>query len=43
MDFVIHIVARIIVPLFFLGMVGSVVVVVVSFVEDLKELVGDED
>jgi hypothetical protein len=43
MDFLIHVVARIIVPLFFLGMVGSAVVVVVSFVEDLKELMGDED
>jgi hypothetical protein len=43
MDFVIHIIAKIVVPLFFLGMAGSVVVVVVSFVEDLKELMGDED
>jgi hypothetical protein len=43
MDFVIHVVARIVVPLFFLGMVGSAVVVVVSFAEDLKELMGDED
>jgi hypothetical protein len=43
MDFVIHIVARLVVPLFFLGMAGSVVVIVVSFAEDLKELLGDED
>jgi len=43
MDFVIHLVARIVVPLFFLGMAGSAVVIVVSFAEDLKELVGDED
>jgi hypothetical protein len=43
MEFVIHIVARIVVPLFFIGMAGSAVVIVVSFVEDLKELVGDED
>jgi hypothetical protein len=43
MDFVIHIIAKIVVPLFFLGMAGSVVVVVVSFAEDLKELMGDED
>ncbi|MEO6806299.1 MAG: hypothetical protein ACRD3K_03825 [Edaphobacter sp.] len=43
MNFVIHIIARIVVPLFFLGMAGSVVVVVVSFAEDLKELMGDED
>jgi hypothetical protein len=43
MEFVIHIVARIVVPLFFIGMAGSAVVIVVSFVEDLKELVGEED
>ena len=43
MDFIIHIVAKIVVPLFFVGMAGSVVVIVLSFVEDLKELLGDED
>ena len=43
MDFVIHVVARIVVPLFFIGMAGSAVVVVVSFAEDLMELQGDED
>jgi hypothetical protein len=43
MDFVIHLVAKIVVPLFFLGLAGSAVVIVVSFAEDLKELVGDED
>jgi hypothetical protein len=43
MDFTIHVVARIVVPLFFLGMAGSAVVIVVSFAEDLKELLGDED
>jgi len=43
MDFVIYLVARIVVPLFFLGMAGSAVVIVVSFAEDLKELLGDED
>jgi hypothetical protein len=43
MEFVIHLVAMIVVPLFFFGMAGSAVVIVVSFVEDLKELVGDED
>jgi len=41
--FVIHVVARIVVPLFFIGMAGSAVVIVVSFAEDLKELLGDED
>ena len=43
MDFVIHFVARLVVPLFFIGMAGSAVVIVVSFAEDLKELLGDED
>ena len=43
MDFVIHLVARIVVPLFFIGMAGSAVVIVVRFAEDLKELVGDDD
>jgi hypothetical protein len=43
MDLVIHLVARIVVPLFFLGIAGSAVVIVVSFAEDLKELLGDED
>ena len=43
MDFEIHVVAKIVVPLFFIGMAGSAVVIVVSFAEDLKELLGDED
>jgi hypothetical protein len=43
MDFVIQLVARIVVPLFFLGMAGSAVVVVVSFVGDLKELFSDDE
>jgi hypothetical protein len=43
MDFVIHVVARIVVPLFFIGMAGSAVVIVVTFAEDIKELLGDED
>jgi hypothetical protein len=43
MEFVIHVVARIVVPLFFIGMAGSAVVIAVSFAEDLKELLGDED
>ncbi len=43
MDLIIHGVAKIVVPLFFIGMAGSVVVIVVSFVEDLKELLGDEE
>ena len=43
MDFVIHLVARIVVPLFFIGLIGSAIVVVISFAEDLKELLGDEE
>jgi hypothetical protein len=43
MDLVIHFIARIVVPLFFVGMAGSAVVIVVSFAEDLKELFGDDD
>lgn len=43
MDLVIHLIAKVVVPLFFIGMAGSAVVVVVSFIEDLKELVEDEE
>jgi hypothetical protein len=43
MDLAIHLIAKIVVPLFFLGMAGSAVVVAVSFVEDLKELLEEED
>jgi hypothetical protein len=43
MDLVIGLVAKIVVPLFFIGMAGSAVVVVISFVEDLGDLMGDED
>jgi hypothetical protein len=43
MDLVIRLVAKIVVPLFFLGMAGSAIVIAVSFVEDMKELLEDED
>jgi hypothetical protein len=43
MDIVLHFIAKIVVPLFFAGMAGSAVVIVVSFVEDLKELWGTEE
>ncbi len=43
MDLIIHAIAKIVVPLFFFGMAGSVFVIVVSFAEDLKELIQDED
>jgi len=34
---------RALVPLFFIGMAGSLVVIVVTFVEDMKELIEEED
>jgi len=43
MDLVIRLVAKIVVPLFLIGMAGSAVVIAVSFIEDLKELLEDED
>ncbi len=43
MDVVIHLVALVLVPLFFLGLAGSSIVVLISFVEDLKELFGGEE
>jgi hypothetical protein len=43
MDPLIHIVSKILVPLFFFGLLGSAVVVLISFVEDLTELVGEEE
>jgi len=43
MDLLIRAVAKVVVPLFFCGMAGSVVVIAVSFVEDMKELFEDEE
>ncbi len=43
MDLVIRLVAKVVVPLFFIGMAGSAIVIAISFVEDLKELLEDED
>lgn len=43
MDIVIHLVARVVVPLFFVGLVGSAFVVVATFIEDLKDLLENED
>ncbi|HVU47328.1 MAG TPA: hypothetical protein VHD85_14450 [Terracidiphilus sp.] len=37
-----HLVARALVLLFFAGLVGSAVVIVISFVEDSKELFGKD-
>ena len=42
-DLLIHAVARVVVPLFFVGIAGSGVVIAVSFVEDLRELFADEE
>ena len=43
MDPLIHIVSKILVPLFFFGLAGSAVVVLISFIEDLTELIGEEE
>ena len=43
MDSVIRVVEKVVVPLFFAGMAVSLIVIAVSFVEDLSELFGDED
>ena len=43
MDIVIHLVARILVPLFFIGVVGSAFVVVATFIEDLRDLLEDNE
>jgi hypothetical protein len=43
MDFVIHLVAKIVVPLFLVGMAGSAFVVVATFIEDLRDLLEDEE
>ena len=43
LDLLVRAVSKVVVPLFFLGMAGSVIVIAVSFVEDLRELFGDED
>jgi hypothetical protein len=43
MDILVRLVAKVVVPLFFVGMAGSAIVIVISFVEDLKELLEDED
>jgi hypothetical protein len=42
MDLVIRLVAKVVVPLFFVGMAGSAIVIAISFVEDMKELLEDD-
>jgi len=41
MNFLIYLAAHILTFLFFAGIIGSSLVVIISFVEDLKELFGD--
>lgn len=43
MEIAIHIVSKIVVPLFFVGLAGSAFVVVATFIEDLKDLLEDEE
>lgn len=43
MDLVVRMIAKVVVPLFFLGMAGSAIVIAVSFIEDLKELLDDDE
>ncbi len=43
MEILIHLVAKIVVPLFFIGMAGSAFVVVATFIEDLRDLLEDEE
>ncbi len=43
MEFFIQLVARIVVPLFFIGMAGSAIVIAVSVVGDLKELLEEDE
>ena len=41
MDALIHFFVSLIIVLFFLGIAGSAIVVVISFVEDMTELFGE--
>jgi len=43
MDAIIRLLAAILVPLFFLGMVGSLLVVIVTVIRDLREVVTTDD
>jgi hypothetical protein len=43
MDLVIRFLSHILVPLFFIGMAGSSVVIIISFFEDMQELIDGED
>jgi hypothetical protein len=41
MSAVLHIFVRILESMFFVGMAGSVIVIILSFVDDLKEVSGE--
>ena len=43
MDLVIQLVAKIVVPLFFLGAAGSAIVIVISFIDDMQELLEEDE
>ncbi len=43
MDFIINIVAKLIVPFFFIGTGGSAVVILVSLFGDIKEMLEDRN
>ena len=43
MEILIRLVAKVVVPLFFIGMAGSALVIAITFVEDIKELLEDEE
>ena len=42
-DFVIRLLAHVLVPMFAVGMVGSTVVVAITFMHDLVDFVADDD
>ncbi len=43
MEILIRLVAKVVVPLFFIGMAGSALVIAITFVEDIKELLENEE
>jgi hypothetical protein len=43
MDLVIQLIAKIVVPLFFLGVAGSSIVIVISFIDDMQELLEEDE
>jgi hypothetical protein len=43
MDHLVHLLATILVPLFFIGMAGSMLVVLVTVIHDLQEIFTDDE